>query len=63
MHFDLTSNDDWLNIKLLIYCNKVCYNKQCIKYDTYRNSMKVVFNKIEIFSTHFLHFGRGIGPI
>ena len=25
--------------------------------------MKFVFNKIKIFSTHFVHFGRGIGPI
>ena len=25
--------------------------------------MKVVFEKLKIFSTYFLHFGRGIGPI
>ena len=25
--------------------------------------MKLVFNKLNIFSTNFLHFGHGIGPI
>ena len=25
--------------------------------------MKDVFNKLNIFSTHFVHFGSGIGPI
>ena len=25
--------------------------------------MKVVFNKLKIFSTNFVHFGRGIVPI
>ena len=25
--------------------------------------MKLVFNMINIFSTHVVHFGRGIGPI
>ena len=25
--------------------------------------MKLVSKKLKIFSTHFLHFGRGIGPI
>ena len=24
--------------------------------------MKIVLKKLKIFSTHFLHFGRGIGP-
>ena len=28
-----------------------------IKNETYRNAMKVVFNKLNIFSTHFVHFG------
>ena len=25
--------------------------------------MKVVYNKLKIFSTHFVHFGLGLGPI
>ena len=25
--------------------------------------MKLVFKKLKVFSTHFVHFGRGIGPI
>ena len=25
--------------------------------------MKLLFKKLKIFSTHFVHFGRGIGPI
>ena len=37
IHFDLTSNDDWFDIKSLIYYNKVCDNKQCIKDETQNN--------------------------
>ena len=61
-HFYL-KNDDWFDIKLLIDCNKGCDKKQCINYETYQNSMKVVFKKRKIFSTHFVHSGRGIGLI
>ena len=25
--------------------------------------MKLIFKKLKIFGTHFVHFGRGIGPI
>ena len=32
IHFDLTSNDDWFDIKLLIDCKKVWDNTQHIKY-------------------------------
>ena len=63
IHFDLTKNDDWFDTKLLIYVYKVCYNKQCIAYETYINAMKFVCEKLNIFSTHFVHFGLGIGPI
>ena len=63
IHFDLTKNDDLFYIKLLIDCNKVCYNKQCIKDETYQTAMEVVFNTIRIFSAHFVHLGRGTGAI
>ena len=59
IHFDLTKNDDWFDIKLLTDC-KI---KQCIQDDTYQNAMKLVFKKLNIFSTRFVNFGRGIGPI
>ena len=62
-YFDMKKNYDWFDIKLLIYCKKVCDNEQCIYYETYRNEMKVVFNKLNIFSTNFVHFGHGIGTI
>ena len=63
IHFDLTLNYDCFDIKLLIGCNKLCDNKQFIQYETYQNSMKFLFNKLKIFSTPFVQFGRGIGPI
>ena len=63
IHFDLTSNDDWVDINLIIDCKNGCDNKQCIKDDTYKNEMKFVFNKLKIFNKHFVQFGRGIGPI
>ena len=63
IHFYLTKNYYWFYIKLLIDYKKGCDNKQCIKDDTYRNAMKLVFNKLNIFSTCFVHFGSGIGPI
>ena len=59
IHFDLTKNDDWFDIKLLTDC-KI---KQCIQDDTYQNAMKLVFKKLNIFSTHFVQIGRGIGPV
>ena len=59
----MIKNDDWFDIKLLIYCNKVCDNKKYIKHDSNQNSMKVLFNKLKIFSNCFVHFGRGIVPI
>ena len=54
--------DDWFEIKLLIDCKKVCDIKQCIQDETYQNATKIVFKKLKIFSNHFVHFGRGIGP-
>ena len=63
IHSNLTNNDDWFDIKSLIDCNKGCDNKQFIKNETYQNAMKLVFKKLNIFSTHFLQFGRVIGPI
>ena len=63
IHFYLTKNDDWFDIKLLIDCKKGCDMKQCIQYETYQNEMKPVSKKLNIFSTHFVHFGRGIGTI
>ena len=63
IHFDLTKNDDQLDIKLLIDFKKGYHIKQGIHDDTYQNAMKLVFKKHKIFSTHFVHFGRGIGPI
>ena len=63
IHFDQTKNYDWFYIKLLIYCKKVYDIKQCIQYETYRNSMKLVIKKLKTFSTHFVHFGCGIGDI
>ena len=63
INFYLTSNDDWFDTKLLIYFKKGCDNKQCIKDKTYWNAAKVVFNKLKIFNTCFVHFGHGIGPI
>ena len=63
IYFDLTKNDDWFDIKLLIYCKKVCDIKQCIQDDTYQNTIKILFKKLNIFSTHFVHCGRGSGPI
>ena len=59
----MTKNDGWFDIKLLIYCKKGCDIKQLIQYETYRNAMIPVFKKLKIFSTHFVHFGRVIGPI
>ena len=59
----MTKNDDCFDIKLLIDCKERCDNKKYIQEDTYQNSMKLVFNKLKIFSTRFLHFGRVIGPI
>ena len=59
----LTKNDDWFDIKLLIYCKKGYDIKQCIQYETYQNKMKMLFKKLKILSTHYAHFGRGIGPI
>ena len=61
--FDLTKNDDWFDIRLLIDCKQVCGIKQFIQGETYLNAMKLVFNKLKIFSTQFVHFGLGIGPI
>ena len=63
IHFDLTSNDDLFEIKLLIDCNKRCDNKQFVKNKTYQNAKKFVFNKLNIISTHLVHFVHGIGPI
>ena len=59
----IDKNDDWFDIKLLIDCNKWRDNKQCIKDDTYQDATEVVSKKFNIFSTNFVHFGRGIGPI
>ena len=63
IHFDLTKNDDWFDIKLINDCKKVCNTKQCIQDETYQNAMKSVFKKLKIFSNHFINFGHGIGPI
>ena len=56
----LTKNDDWFDIKLLIHLKKGCDIKQFIHDETYQNAMIPVFKKLKIFSTHFVHFGRGI---
>ena len=63
INFDLTKNDDWFDIKLLIDSKKLCDIKKFIQDETYRNAMKLLFKKLNIFSNHFLHFGRGIGPV
>ena len=63
IHHDLRKNNYWFDIKLLIYCKKGCDIIQYIQYETYLNVMKFLFKKLKIFSTHFIHFGRGIGPI
>ena len=60
----IDKNDDWFDIKLLIDYKKGYGKKQCIKENKYQNAIKLlVFNNIKIFSTHFVHFGHGIGPI
>ena len=59
----LTKNDYWFDIKLLIDFKNVCDIKKFIQDETHQNSMKVVFKKLKIFSTRFVHFGHGIGPI
>ena len=41
---------------------KVC-DKKLFQDETYQNAMKHIFNKLNISITHFVHFGRGIGPI
>ena len=46
---------------MLIDCNKGYDNKQYIKDETYKNAMEATSNKLKIFSTHFVHFGCGIG--
>ena len=63
IHFDLTKNDYWFDIKLLIYYKKGCDIKKCIEDETYQNTMELVSKKLSIFSTHFLDFGCGIIPI
>ena len=61
--FWFDENDYWFDIKLLIDYKKGCDIKKCTQDETYRNEMKLVFKKIKIFSTNFVHFGHGIGPI
>ena len=51
IHFDLTKNDDWFDIKLLIDCKKLGDIKQFIHDETYQNKMKPL-KKLKIFSTH-----------
>ena len=63
INVDLTKKDDWFDIKLLIDCNKRCDIKKCIQHETYQNTINVLFKTLKIFSTNFVHFGRGIGPI
>ena len=63
LHFDLTKYYYWFDMKLLIYYKKGFDIKQCIQDETYQNAMKLVFKKLKIFSTHFVQFGRVIGPI
>ena len=63
IHFSLTKKYDWFDIKLLIDFKKVCDKKLCINDETDQNEIKFVFNKLNTFSTHFLHFGCGIGSI
>ena len=63
IYFDLTKNDDWFDIKLLIDCKQGCDIKQRIQDEPYQNPMKLLFKKPNIFSTYFVHFGRGIGTI
>ena len=63
IYFYLTNNDDWFGRKLLIYCKKGCDIKQFIQYETYRNAIKLVCKKLNIFITHFVNFGCGIVPI
>ena len=63
INFDLKKNDDWFVIKLKIDRKKGCDIKKCIQGETYLNAMKLVFKKLKVFSTHFVHFGRRIGPI
>ena len=63
IHFDLTKNDDWFDIKLLIHWKKGCDKKHCIKDKTYLKEIKIVFNRLNIFNNNFVHVGLGIGPI
>ena len=39
IHFDLTKNNYYFDIKLQIDCIKGCDIKQCIQYETYQNEI------------------------
>jgi hypothetical protein len=66
-YIDLTKNETWYNIKLFTKMDKVISvmdkgNEKEFPGSNYASAVKKELDQLGIFSTHFLHIGRAVGP-
>lgn len=59
---DFTDNSTWFDIKLLVDCTSSS-NSKAMNSNIYARAIKEVLKELGIFTNHYLHIGRVLGPI